>query len=65
MSKLDRYLASREKLNDPATADNQAIRLAIVKRMNAGEITLAQAQEELRQIKHAARKAGKPVWGGR
>lgn len=65
MTRADRIRESQRKYRDPDTVDNQEVRMGIVKRMEAGEITLAQAQAELAAIKRAGRKAGKPVWGGR
>lgn len=44
-------------------ADSMPVRLEIVRRMNAGEITLAQAQAELAAIKRGAAKAGKTTRG--
>ena len=43
------------------TADNMAVRRELVRRMDAGEITLAEAQRELRKLKRAARKRGEPT----
>lgn len=40
-------------------ADSMAVRMAIVARMNAGEITLEDAQAELKRIKAGASKVGK------
>jgi exonuclease VII small subunit len=40
-------------------ADSMAVRLEIVGRMNRGEITLEQAQAELKRIKRGAKAAGK------
>jgi hypothetical protein len=65
VSAEDRRRASLDKLHDPNTADSMDVRLAIVRRMQAGEITLAEAQAELKRIKAAARRAGRPVWGSR
>lgn len=53
----------REALNtaDKAgeVADSMEVRSKIVERMNRGEITLSEAQEELAAIKRGAKKAGK------
>lgn len=65
MNDHDRRRASYERLHNPETADNHEVRLAIVRRMHAGEITLAEAQEELTRINREARAAGKPTWGRR
>ena len=40
-------------------ADSIDVRVGIVERMNRGEITLDQAQSELKAIKRGAKKAGK------
>lgn len=64
MSKwLDRRLESKARLHDPNTADNMDVRMELVRRMNAGELTLEQVQAELARIKREARKAGKQTWG--
>lgn len=65
MSAIDRRRESLDKLYDSGTADNMFVRLAIVERMNKSEITLEQAQAEIRKIKREARKAGRHTWGGR
>jgi hypothetical protein len=62
----DRFQADRDKRRAVLAAeaagevaDSHAVRIAIVERMNRGEITLEQAQAELRAIKRGARRAGK------
>jgi hypothetical protein len=65
MSAIDRRRESLDKLHDPNTADNMQARKEITARMLAGEITLEQAQAELKAVKAAGRKAGKAVWGAR
>jgi len=40
-------------------ADSMAVRKALMARVTSGEITLAQAQQELKRIKRGAGKAGK------
>jgi hypothetical protein len=40
-------------------ADSMEVRLAIVRRMKAGEITLEEGQAELERIKRGAKRAGK------
>lgn len=40
-------------------ADSMDVRLALMDRVHRGEITLAQAQAELKKIKSGAKKAGK------
>lgn len=42
-----------------AVADSMDVRIALIARMDAGELTLAQVQAELRRIKRAAARAGK------
>lgn len=44
-------------------ADSMAVRLDIVRRVNAGEITLEEGQAELKRIKRAAKRAGKTTRG--
>ena len=39
-------------------ADSMDVRLALMARVDRGEITLAQAQAELKKIKASAKKAG-------
>lgn len=39
-------------------ADSQSVRLALIQRMHAGEITLEQVQSELAKIKRNAKKNG-------
>lgn len=63
MTQLDRRQASLDKLHDPETADNMDVRMELVRRMKAGDLTLAQVQEELARIKREGLLAGKPVWG--
>lgn len=40
-------------------ADSLDVRKALMERVHSGEITLAQAQAELKKIKSGAKKAGK------
>lgn len=40
-------------------ADSMDVRLALMERVSSGEITLEQAQSELKKIKAGAKKAGK------
>ena len=51
------HQASRE--SEGAVADSMDVRLALIKRMDAGELTLEQVQAELARIKRGAKKAGK------
>ncbi len=41
-----------------AVADSMDVRLALIKRMDAGELTLDQVQAELKRIKRGAGKNG-------
>jgi hypothetical protein len=40
-------------------ADSGEVRIALLKRVHAGEITLLEAQAELKKIKRGAKRAGK------
>ena len=40
-------------------ADSLDVRMALIARMNAGEMTLEQVQNELKRIKRGAKAAGK------
>jgi hypothetical protein len=42
-------------------ADSDAVRIALVERMHAGELTLEQVQAELKRIQREAKKAGQPI----
>lgn len=44
-----------------AIADSDAVRARLVERMHAGELTLEQAQAELKRIQREAKAAGRPV----
>jgi len=50
--------AVREAEAAGVVADSHAVRLAIMKRVHAGEITLEQAQAELARIKRGAAARG-------
>ena len=56
MDKRD-ALNAAEKAGE--VADSMEVRRALMDRVHAGEITLQQAQEELKKIKAGAKKAGK------
>lgn len=51
--------AVRQAEADGEVADSMEVRLALIARMKAGELTLEQVQAELKRIKRAAKKAGK------
>lgn len=61
--KYDRWRASRAALREAEArgevADSIDVRMALVKRFKAGEITLDQMQAELAKIKRDAKQAGK------
>lgn len=66
MAKGDRFWLAQERkrsLRDAEVAgmvaDNMEVRKALMARVDSGEMTLAQAQDELKQIKRGAKKAGK------
>jgi hypothetical protein len=42
-------------------ADGDAVRAKLIERMHAGEMTLEQAQAELKRIQREAKKTGRPV----
>lgn len=44
-----------------AVADSDAVRVALIERVHRGEMTLADAQAELKRIQRAAKKEGRPV----
>ena len=54
---------------DGVVADSMDVRMALIRRMHAGELTLDQVQAELKHIQRGARKAGKitrnQAWLGR
>ena len=39
-------------------ADSMQVRIALIERMNKGELTLAEVQQELKRIKRGAKAAG-------
>lgn len=66
MDKLDQEERHRRKMQNVRAADESGqiadsmeVRLDIVRRMKAGEITLAEGQAELAAIKRGAKRAGK------
>jgi len=65
MERRDRFTASLEKRdairNAEAAgqvADSLEVRLRLLERMDAGELTLQQVQDELKRIKRNAKKNG-------
>ena len=66
MAKGDRFwrrqeqrLAVNEAEKDGIVADSMEVRKALMLRVTSGEITLEEAQDELKRIKREAKKAGK------
>ncbi len=57
MDHYERCKAQVARLNDPLTADNMEVRMALMNRVKAGEITLAEAQAKLARIKRNAHQA--------
>lgn len=55
----DKRQAIRDAEAAGEVADSRAVRLAIVERMMRGEITLEQAQAEIKANKRGAKAAGK------
>ena len=56
---LDKKAALQEAEKAGIVADSMDVRRALMERVHSGEITLAQAQAELKKIKSGAKKAGK------
>lgn len=56
---LERRAALKEAEARGEVADSLEVRMAIMQRVHAGEITLKQGQDELLAIKRGARKRGK------
>jgi hypothetical protein len=55
---MDKRRALHAAEKDGQVADSMEVRMELVKRMNAGELTLAQVQDELKKIKRNAKKNG-------
>jgi hypothetical protein len=65
MAKGDAYWRAAEKRNalnqaeaGGQVADSMEVRKALMERVHSGEITLEQAQTELKKIKRGAKKSG-------
>ena len=56
---LERRRAMKNAEASGQVADSLEVRMAIMKRVEAGEITLPEAQAELARIKRGAKAAGK------
>jgi hypothetical protein len=63
ISAFDRQMQKHDNLRkaelDGNVADSMAVRVALIDRMNAGELTLDQVKAELARIKREAKKNGK------
>jgi len=62
MDRLDRKLQRQRQANarfaDPLVADNMDVRKELLKRIKRGEVTLAEAQADLRKIQRDAKRNG-------
>lgn len=62
-----RKRAVAEAENNGEVADSMSVRLALMARVHSGEITLAQAQDELKRIQRGVRNKGQitrsQAWG--
>lgn len=58
-AKLDKRNAVNSAEKSGQIADSMDVRLALMRRVESGEITLDQAQAELKRIKRGAKAAGK------
>lgn len=60
---FERSMRAREDLataeKDGVVADSHEVRLALIARMKAGELTLDQVQAELKRIQRTAKASGK------
>lgn len=56
---IEKKEALKEAEKSGLVADSMEVRLALMTRVHNGEITLAQAQAELKKIKSGAKKSGK------
>lgn len=54
-----KFQAQRDAEAAGQVADSMAVRLALITRMHAGELTLDEMKAELSRIKRGAKKAGK------
>ena len=54
----EKLAAMKEAEDAGVVADSMAVRMALVQRFDAGEITLDQMQAELKRIKREGKKAG-------
>ncbi|HEK0905426.1 TPA: hypothetical protein SMQ04_000136 [Pseudomonas putida] len=57
--RLDKRVALQVAEEEGVVADSTEFRQALVAKLQTGEMTINQAQEELRKVKREARKNGK------
>ncbi|HEK1767544.1 TPA: hypothetical protein SMR47_001463 [Pseudomonas putida] len=57
--RLDKRVALQVAEEEGVVADSTEFRQALVAKLQTGEMTIDQAQEELRKVKREARKNGK------
>ena len=60
-AKLDKSLAVKKADAAGEICDSMAVRTRLVERMQAGEMTYAEVQAELKRIRRAGRKSGVPT----
>ncbi len=53
-----RAIATHDRLRSPETADNLDVRKALLDKVRSGEMTLQQAQAQLKKIQSFARSIG-------
>lgn len=58
-ARMDKFAEQRRSEAAGEVADSLDVRMALIKRMEAGELTLEQVQAELKRIKRGAKAAGK------
>jgi hypothetical protein len=63
MTKFERKLAQRDALNKAEAADevadSKSVRMELVRKMHAGEMTLEEVQAELSRIQRNAKREGR------
>jgi hypothetical protein len=63
MATFERRLAQRDALNKAEAAgevvDSKSVRMELVRKMRAGEMTLEEVQAELRRIQRNAKREGR------
>jgi benzoyl-CoA reductase/2-hydroxyglutaryl-CoA dehydratase subunit BcrC/BadD/HgdB len=57
--RMDRFEELKRSEAAGEVADSMDVRLKLIERMKAGELTLEQVQDELKRIKRNAKKVGK------